>query len=158
MSTEERKISREVTVKLTQGELADLGTKAGARSSELSGLKGDFDTVKKEWKGKIGAVEAELNDALKKLQEGTETKLMEVREVKDFALNTVKYYRTDTDELIEERALTGEERQKEMFPGEAPKEGEIVGPEGAQDAESDLQGVMAEETSRSKVGMLEQPA
>lgn len=72
--------------------------------------------------------------------------------MKDFEGNTVRYFHGE--DMIEERAMTGEERQADMFHPEVLDKEEVNDDVLNGD---DIKDVMDAETSRDKVGMLEAP-
>ncbi|MBW1937119.1 MAG: hypothetical protein JRI84_16565, partial [Deltaproteobacteria bacterium] len=54
---------------------------------------------------------AKLKLLAQKIRQGSEMRLVKCRVEQDFLTNSVKTYRLDTGELVEERAMTAEERQ-----------------------------------------------
>lgn len=78
----------------------------------------------KRYRDTKAALELELDAAVAQLRDGTEMRTIECRQDKDFARNTITITRLDTNEVVDERAMTGADRQLEIdMPGEAPGDG-----------------------------------
>lgn len=152
IEAETRKIHRVVEVKLQPAELGALGVEAGKLSGELATAEEEFDTVKKQHSAKIKGIENQLNGVLGKLLSKTEQREAECEMKLDFNSNSVTVWHDG--EMIEERAMTSEERQMEL--GEV-KHGVVMDAEEEEetDPEQDLKDTMAEERSRNKPSLVD---
>lgn len=121
---EERKVTRLLEVKLQPAELGTLGMEAGNLSGQLSLAEREFDAIKKEHSSKIKGIDNLLQAALDKLNKKTESREVECVEKRFFATNTLQVWHED--EMVEERAMTIEERQ--MSFGET-QNGVVLDPE-----------------------------
>jgi hypothetical protein len=101
-------IKRDVDVELSEVE------KAALRESACAAL----DTVD-ELADRIKTLKAGAKEARAKAKRGTETRMLECREEKDFRLGEVRVVRSDTGQIVETRAMTGDERQVKIN-GAAP--------------------------------------
>lgn len=150
---EQKKVMRNIQVKLTPPEIMAYGQEAGLVSSELRDLGFKFEDVKKQWKGKLLKVESTLNSILKKLKDGTEYRNVECTEEKDYAARRVRYY--FEGQIVEERNLHEHEMQKTFLDPEVCKAPDYT-PQS--NADEDLRDVMYEETHRhTKQSLLEGP-
>ena len=96
------------------------------RKNRLVKVEGDIDDELDAKRAVVGDHNAALKtlrkdrkELLECCQTGTEKREVDVREEWDFKTNRVVFKRVDTGEQIEERAMSGTERQEDMF-GEEP--------------------------------------
>jgi uncharacterized protein (UPF0335 family) len=118
-------ITKELEYSFTPDDLLKLGNDMAAAAEQVEALeeeKADFMTGLKD---RLGKAQALIKVSGRKIRLGWEMRLIECRQEKDFITNTVRTYRQDTNELVEERAMTIEERQRFLIPETAPE-----GPEG----------------------------
>jgi len=108
---EERKFNRMLKVAFTETEKVDMVEAAGSAYRDLKKAQDDLATVKAQFQSKIKEHEAEISSLFERINTGWEMRSVPCREVKDFVTGSVVVFRDDTQELIEERAMTGEERQ-----------------------------------------------
>ena len=105
-------------VKLTVAELAERAKKAAAARHRIA----DFEVQKKAaadtWKAKIELAENERDGLLDAIASGSEEREVEVVETFEFRTGIVTVTRTDTGDVIRERAMSALERQPEL-PGTA---------------------------------------
>lgn len=153
LAVEERKVHRVVEVKLQPAELGALGVEAGQLSGELSAAEDEFDGVKKTHQAKIKGIQNKLDAALDKLRTKTDPREVECKMKLDFNSNSVQVWYQD--ELIEERAMTAEERQMEF--GEVQHGVVMDAEEEADEVDpaTDLQETMAEERSKTKPSLVD---
>lgn len=150
---EERKLTRLLEVKLQPAELGTLGMEAGRLSGDLAIAERDYDAVKKEHSSKIKGIDNLLQAALDKLNKKTESREAECVEKRYFSTNTLQVWHGD--EMVEERAMTAEERQ--MTFGEV-QNGVVMDPEEMDDTvdrdmtdderQEDIQDVIKSEQKR----------
>lgn len=153
IDTETRKVTRLVDVPLQPAELGQLGVEAGKLSGELSTAERVFDGIKKEHTSIIKSLDNQLQSCLDKLQKKNESREVECIEKRCYASNCLQVFYGD--EMLEERAMTVEERQ--MTFGE-PKNGVVLDPEEADetvDREQDLKDVMKAERSPNKPSLVD---
>ncbi len=145
---EERKVTRTITVKLTQAEAADLHYQANEVKAERDRLVGEFEAVNDEFKANRKQLEAKLDSINAKV---TESRNEECTEKRFFSENKIQVWHGE--DLIEERAMTIEERQMTFGPVQTgpvlDAEEEYVTPE------EDLHAVMKAEKSRNKVSLVD---
>lgn len=102
-------VLRDLTFTLTEADFAEKGKAAGRTAAELRGLEDEFDTLKKEWKGRLDDKESDLSDIHATIRRGKETRHVKCVERKDFNANSVEYL--FNGEVLESRAMGLEERQ-----------------------------------------------
>lgn len=117
---EERKIKREVEVKLQPNEVNQIAVNAGDVYAEIQAKQAEFDDVEKEFKerketfkNQLGALEKKRDEMLAKINLKKETRIEDCLEKRFFATNTLQIWHGET--LIEERAMTDLERRRDMF-------------------------------------------
>ncbi len=87
----------------------EIDAEVDAKSAEMADRNATLKDLRKDRKRLLEAC-----------QTGHEKREVEVREEWDFKTNRVVFIRVDTGEQVEERAMSGTERQEEMF-GEPPE-------------------------------------
>lgn len=107
-------VTKELTFKLTEKEIAQKGKSAAESKTRLTEKNHEFENVKQKYKGEIGAIECELSDHLSTIKRGTEDRTVECTMVKDFSRHVVEY--VYNGEIMEERPMTMDERQPELLP------------------------------------------
>lgn len=80
----------------------------------LNKAQDDLASVSAQYKSEQKKFEAEIASLAEKLNSGWEMRNVGCREVRDFNTGSVYVFREDTEELIEERAMSAEERQAEL--------------------------------------------
>jgi hypothetical protein len=103
------KVSKEFIFKLTEKEFAELGKKAAKLDSDIIRLDNEFDEVKKQWKAKIDAKNADRMTISMKINAGEEKRTMDSVLVKDFDAREIRYY--VDGKVIESRTMTDNELQ-----------------------------------------------
>lgn len=128
------------------------GKDAADKAQLIGETEREFDSVKKRFKGKIETQESDLADVLRTIREGEEVRLVECIERKDYQRHIVEYIYEG--EVMEERAMTIDERQTEMKLVENPTT--VVTKDGEREKmqrhltkeQKELRDVMREETSK----------
>ena len=116
-------ITRELPYLLTPQELNNLGLEMANNVAELSDLEKHKASFMVEHKKGADEAKGQIKLLATKIRSGIETRLIECRVQKDYLAGKVLIYRNDTDELVEERVMTTEERQKYLF-----EQSELQGP------------------------------
>lgn len=101
--------TKTIRVKLTDAECRQRGELAGAKQAERNALEEELDAHKKEQKGKIDALDAEIGTLLGQVYNGHESRPIACRKEYLYRTNTVRVVRVDTGEEIESRAMFPEE-------------------------------------------------
>jgi len=134
-ATTQKDVTRTLTFQLTESDFAVKARILAELNSESCGDSVRFEALKKHWKRKIEDTQEKISDVMDLVLEGEEARVVECLEIKDFDRNLVSY--SYKGEIMEERAMTVEERQLEMIPRE---------PEQARPS-SDIQDVIRDETN-----------
>jgi len=111
---EERKFNRLLKVSFTPPEKIEMSEQIASAIRNLKKVQDDLATVKAQFQSKIKEHEAEIASLSERINSGWEMRNVGCREVRDFNTGSVYVFRDDTEELIEERAMTAEERQPEL--------------------------------------------
>ena len=101
-----------IRVKLTDAECRERGQLAGAKQAERNALEAELDAHKKEQKGKIDALDAEIGTLLAQVYNGHEARPVACRKEYIYRTNTVRVVRADTGEELEARAMLPEELEE----------------------------------------------
>lgn len=110
---EERElINKELEFKLSSSDYERIGKETATLSGELTVWKEQKRTEQLAWNDKIHSHEDNIARLLKTIQEGKEVRMVNCTERKNFTENKIEY--VFQGEVIESRALTGQERQQEM--------------------------------------------
>ncbi len=122
-------ISRDLPVKLTEGELAQVAREIGRLNADRQTMEGQAKVSADQWKDRIRGIEARAADLATKAHAGEEARSVECNEVFDYRLGEVRVERVDTGEKLETRPMTTEERQPSLpGPGmDKPKKGKAAG-------------------------------
>ena len=119
---EEKSVDRDLTFILTEDDFSAKGKLAGRLSADLNKSRNEFESVKKDWKGKIEEKEGELSSVLATIRRGEEVRRVKCIERKDYNSNIVHYI--FNGEVMHERPLEINERQMRLVKaGEAKKPG-----------------------------------
>ena len=107
---------KEVRYKFTQEEMKTIAQEMAEAVSRLDNLEEELQEVRAGFKEKMAKAQKTVKQCAAKIRSGWELRTIECRLEKEFATNTVRIYRQDTGELVEERAMTAEERQLALLP------------------------------------------
>jgi hypothetical protein len=111
---EERKFNRLLKVSFSPPEKIEMSEQIANAIRNLKKAQDDLASVAAQFKSEIKKFEGEIASLAEKVNSGWEMRNIPCREVKDFSVGAVLVFRDDTQELIEERAMTAEERQPEL--------------------------------------------
>ena len=109
-------LHKEVRYAFNQGEMDEMAKQMAEAVSQLEGFKEEFKEVKAKFKEGIAKAQNVIRSCASHIRTGWEYRIIECKVEKDFATNAVRVYRHDTGDLVEERAMTGEERQMALAP------------------------------------------
>lgn len=110
---EERElVNKELEFKLSSADYERIGKETAGISAELTAFREQKRTEQLAWNDKISSHEDNVARLLSVIQAGKEVRMVNCIERKNFTANQVEYL--FNGEVIEGRALTGEERQQEM--------------------------------------------
>lgn len=108
------RVSRDLPVKLTTEELATTAKEIGRLSRHRSDLEAQAKQAASHWKDRIAGVDAQIHDLAQRAHEGVEPRPVQCEERHDYRVGEVRVVRLDTDEVLEVRPMTGEERQPSL--------------------------------------------
>lgn len=111
--------TQEFVVKLTDGEIQERKDDLFQTETELDYEKQRKKNAMAEHNARIGSVERERAALLEAIRTGSEKRKIEVKEDHVFETNKVVYRRLDTNEVVDRRPMSSEERQQEMFDGKS---------------------------------------
>jgi hypothetical protein len=114
MSKKER-IEKLLPVLFTENELTSFKNALAFHSIDLMDLEDEKKADTKVINDRIKDCKDSIRDLSKKLKDGQEMRSVECRLEYDHTREVVFIFRADTDEKIEERPMTEEERQVELF-------------------------------------------
>lgn len=107
-------IERSYTRKFTQDEVSERKTKLAELSIELRGQMEEFQNVKAEYKAKMKPIQEKLSKTIDEIKVGSEYIHGDCFKFIDEENRVAGIYAPD-GQLIEERPLTSEEKQRTLF-------------------------------------------
>lgn len=110
-----RKFTRPLDVKLMDGELLAKLDELAAKLVKKEEVEDELKNVSAGYKGQIKTLRQEIHDITKAVTTKTEEREVECEERMNFTASTVEVVRLDTLEVVESRAMTLRERQRDMF-------------------------------------------
>lgn len=114
------KITKDFEIELTGEQIIEKAQTLAELHADAAAKRKELTAIKKERGDAIKAIEEEISKICRCIEVGKELQRVEAEMHKDFDTNSVKFYKDGT--LIEERAMTVEERQQDLFvrDGSAP--------------------------------------
>lgn len=106
-----RRFKEMLPVTLTDEELATIAKRAAAARSQVSEHEAGKKAAMEEWKEAISEAENERDSLLDAIAKGTEQRMVECVESKEFRTGVITVFRVDTGEKVRERAMSWSERQ-----------------------------------------------
>lgn len=97
-----------------EGEIKDLGAKLAKTFSDHNEAENRLKSVSTQIKSEITALEGMMNSMAEKIRSGYEHREIECKRELDYRLGTVTITRLDTGEVIEERPMDAEEKQRKL--------------------------------------------
>jgi hypothetical protein len=107
-------VKKNLLYQFTEAELKNIGKEMAFTVGELEGVEAEKKDAMAGFKDRMEALSTRIKDAAHKINSGQEQRLIDCEVRKDFARNVVETFRLDTYGLVEERAMTVEERQQEL--------------------------------------------
>jgi len=117
-------VKRQLLYKFTGLELKAIAQEMAAHVDSLEQVEAEKKEANDQFKERIDRFKRLIKEAAHKINTGQEQRLIDCQVEKDHVQNVVRVYRLDTNELVEERALTIEERQQFLMP-EGEWQGEV---------------------------------
>ena len=108
---ETKKDRRFLSCQLTSEELTAAADAMAQGLDDREALEGELATIKAQYKGKLEQCEANINAKKRLVRDKREIRPVEVEIVTDLTDCTLQVTRLDTSEIIEDRPLTGDEKQ-----------------------------------------------
>lgn len=122
---EERKVSRDLPVTIDEGEVADNGKKLAALHAEIEAIALEKKAACSDANARLKDLRKQSHDLAESIRNGTEIRAVACIETLDWRVGTKTVKRTDTGEVVDEAAISAEERQAELdipaFDAEPPK-------------------------------------
>ena len=118
--TNERLVMHSVEFELTPDEIAARARDAAETQHEMNEAEARFAEMKQNHKNHVGALEGRTRDLLRAIRRGTEERLVECVEVKDYRRSIVEYLLNG--EVVDERAMEPSERQAELLAMPMPEQ------------------------------------
>lgn len=116
-------IYRVVKTGFTEKERLDMAGQIANCIREKKSNEDELTSIAAQYKSNVKRLEAEISGCAEKLNTGWEMKRQECFEIRDYATGHLSVIRKDNGDIVEERALTGEERQMALFEeGKQPTE------------------------------------
>jgi hypothetical protein len=131
----ERKVDRSLKCLLTQDEVLKAGDAVAKELNDIDRLENELASVSKSIKSKIQEAQARADRNRILISNKYDYRTVVCTEVKDYTKCRVTITRDDTEELVEDRAMTADERQIKLF--DAPENAE--NPEQEEEFEEDDQ-------------------
>lgn len=110
-----RREKRTIPVKLTDKEKAKISTEHVETLDKITAKEEEKKTADAAIKGDIALLEEAAKKLADIIRAGTQDRELEVDVVYDWKTNEVRVVRVDTKEVVTQRAMSYEERQREMF-------------------------------------------
>lgn len=109
-----RRIKRELPVKLTESELAATAKEIGKLNRERQAMEAQAKQAASQWKDRISGLDARISDLAEKADGGVEARVVDCEEMFDYRRGEVRVVRLDTNEQLETRPMTSDERQPSL--------------------------------------------
>jgi len=112
--TQKIRVTKPMPVKLTDAEVLKYGRDAARAVADRTRIEAEFDSVKADYKSKIGEQTAIIGKLSPRIHSGIETRDVECEEVRNWTKGTVTVTRMDTGEVVESRPMREDEKQMEV--------------------------------------------
>jgi hypothetical protein len=107
--------TKELEYAFTPEEIRNLGFSIANAIGDMEALEEEKAAFMTDHKEKLKEAKAQVKLLAAKIRTGTELRMIECRLEPDYGAKKVRTYRIDTEELVEERDMTVEERQQFLF-------------------------------------------
>lgn len=114
MKTQRRKITKPLSVRLTDEDVLKYGREAARAVADRESIENDFDSIKKDYKARIDEQSAIVAKLSPRIHSSQETRDVVCEEVKNWTDGTVVVTRLDTGEVTESRPMREDEKQMEV--------------------------------------------
>jgi predicted molibdopterin-dependent oxidoreductase YjgC len=115
------KTTKKLPVKLNDDEMLERGKMLVENMRKTAVAEEERDKENKKRKGDIALLEGVTARIAETVRSGSEYREVECELRKDYERGTVATFRDDTGEQIDQRPMTAEERQEDMFEPKAPR-------------------------------------
>ncbi len=112
--TQKIRVTKPMPVKLTDAEVLKYGRDAARAVADRTRIEAEFDSVKADYKSKIGEQTAIIGKLSPRIHSGIETRDVECEEVRNWTKGTATVTRMDTGEVVESRPMREDEKQMEV--------------------------------------------
>lgn len=119
-----KKDRRYLTCHLTHEEVSRASDELARHLDEKEAIESELTAIKSQFKAKIEQADANIGVKKRLVRDKKEMRPVDVEVVSDYTDCTVKVTRTDTGEIIEDRKMTGDEKQLRIEFDETVEEGE----------------------------------
>lgn len=111
---QKRKDRRHLFCKLTEAELAEASDDLARYLDDAEALEAELATIKSQYKAKLEQCQGNIQARKRLVRDKREMRAIDVETTMDFTNCTLTVVRLDTGEVIENRALTGDEKQLQI--------------------------------------------
>ena len=134
----EETLRRYVRHYLTDEERLEISNKMSEAIIEKTNLEADLKTVHSQFKSRIQETMGQIGTLAQKLNSGWEMREIQCRVIKDYNEGVVRFESIETDEIVDERAMSLDERQMKLGDevGDGQEEQESGGETEGQETES----------------------
>jgi hypothetical protein len=124
-------------------ERLDISNKMSEAFIEKSTLEADLKTVQSQFKSRIQEAMGQIGTLAQKLNSGWEMREIQCRVIKDYNEGVVRFESIETDEIVDERPMTLDERQMKI--GDEVGDGEEEQESGGKTEGQETQAALEEE-------------
>ena len=115
MDIQETKIVKILKVMFTEKEKVDMAGQIANSIRNLNRVEDELASLSAEYRSEIKKYQMEIRATAQKLNTGWEMRSTPCIEIRNYENGSIKTFRDDSQEMIEERAMTAEERQMTFF-------------------------------------------
>jgi hypothetical protein len=108
-------ITKELWYKFTPEDMQNLGNEMATAVEKEGEIEKEKASAMADFKDRKDKTRNQIKSCAQKIRLGGEMRMIECREEKDMMTHTVRIFRNDSDEMVEQRPMTTEERQQSLF-------------------------------------------
>ena len=97
--------------KLTPEEISQASDDLARHLDEHEAVENELAALKSQFKGKLELAQANINTKKRLVRDKREMRYVDVEVVSDYTECTIRITRLDTGEIVEDRKMTGDEKQ-----------------------------------------------
>lgn len=112
--TERRQEFRELPCKLNDAERVELVNQLSEHYESLAEVEIEMKIASNDFKSKLKGLESEIREKSRLVRTGIEYRKVGCDVVLDYEMGSVNVVRSDTDEVVESKAMTDEQRQQRL--------------------------------------------